>query len=257
VQHNVRIYHTSDLHDHRGFVSRLRALRAEQPGLLFDCGDSLRGSQTVYHRSEPIIDEIDAAGYDAQAIGNREFHYLFSLLRARARRMRHPLICTNLLDTKNRELPFVRSMVCEPEGNSGVRMHVLGLLIMQYPVGSAWEHVFGWRFLQPWDAIEDYAKTIPDGDMLVVLSHIGLSLDRKLAERVPRIDLILGGHSHDTLFEPEIVHDVPIVHAGPYGEYVSCTELSYNADRKRFTIDNFALVPLLAPVLAEGTDERS
>ena len=81
--------------------------------------------------------------------------------------------------------------------------------------------------------------------MLLVLSHVGLSLDRELARRVPRIDLILGGHSHDTLFEPEIAGDVPSVHAGPYGQYVSRTELAYDAQRGRFAIDDFALVPLL------------
>ena len=56
----------------------------ERPGLLFDSGDSLRGSQSLYLRNEPMMAELDAAGYDAQAIGNREFHYLFGLLRARA-----------------------------------------------------------------------------------------------------------------------------------------------------------------------------
>jgi 2',3'-cyclic-nucleotide 2'-phosphodiesterase (5'-nucleotidase family) len=238
----VRIYHTSDLHDHRGIVPRLQQLRAEGPGLLFDCGDSLRGSQTVYHRREPIIAEIDAAGYDAQAIGNREFHYLFPLLRARAAQMHHPLICTNLRDTKERPLPFDASLVIDYEG---VRIHVLGLLIMQYPVGSRLERVFGWRFLDPWDAVEPYAARVPDGDMLVVLSHVGLSLDRKLAARVPRIDLILGGHSHDTLFVPEYVGDVPIVHAGPYGQYASRTDLRYDSQRGRFAIDEFTLVPLL------------
>jgi len=238
----MRIYHTSDMHDHRGFAPRLDALRAREPGLLFDCGDSLRGSQTVYHRREPIVAEIDAAGYDAQAIGNREFHYLFPLLRARAASMRHPLICTNLLDTKGRELPFRRSLVLDRDG---ARIHVLGLLIMQYPVGSPLERVFGWRFLDPWDAVGAYAAGVPDGDMLLVLSHVGLSLDRKLAERVPRIDLILGGHSHDTLFAPEMVGEVPIVHAGPYATYVSRTELSHDARRGRFGIDGFALVPLL------------
>lgn len=238
----MRIYHTSDLHDRRGIAARLRELRAVQPGLLFDCGDSLRGSQTVYHRREPIVDEIDAAGYDAQAIGNREFHYLYPLLRARAQRMAHPLVCTNLIDTKNRPLPFVPSMTLRQDG---VNVHVLGLLIMQYPLGSPWERVFGWRFLDPWDAIEPYARGVPDGDALVVLSHVGLSLDRKLAERVPRIDLILGGHSHDTLFEPEYAGDVPIVHAGPYGRFVSRTVLRYDAGRSRFAIDEFALVSLL------------
>ncbi len=238
----MRIYHTSDMHDHRGFGPRLEALRAREPGLLFDCGDSLRGSQTVYHRNEPIIAEIDAAGYDAQAIGNREFHYLFPLLRARASKMRHPLVCTNLLDTKGRDLPFVRSLVFDREG---ARIHVLGLLIMQYPVGSPLERVFGWRFLDPWDAVGEYAASVPEGEMLLVLSHVGLPLDRKLAERVPRIDLILGGHSHDTLFVPEIVAGVPILHAGPYAKYVSRTELTYDAARKRFAIADFALLPLL------------
>jgi len=239
----MRIYHTSDLHDHRGFAPRLRALREERPGLLFDCGDSLHGSQTVYYRREPVIGEIDAAHYDAQAIGNREFHYLYPLLRARAAKMAHPLVCSNLLDVKGRPLPFVHSLVIDDA--SGARIHVLGLLIMQYPAGSPWERIFGWRFLDPWDAIAPYAATIPDGEMLLVLSHVGLRLDRKLAERVPRIDLILGGHSHDTLFEPEYVNGVPIVHAGPYGQYVSRTELQYDAEHGRFGIDDYTLVPLL------------
>lgn len=240
----IRLYHTSDLHDHRGFVRRLRSLRDAEPGVLFDCGDSLRGSQTVYHRREPIIGEIDRAEYDAQAIGNREFHYLFPLLAARARTMRHPLICTNLLDTKNRALPFLRSLVL-PSGDGTHRLHLLGLLIMQYPLGSRWERIFGWRFLPPADAIAPYAASMPAGDALVVLSHVGLRLDRELAAAVPRIDLILGGHSHDTLFEPEYVGDVPIVHAGPYGRYVSRSELEYDAARDRYAIARFGLLPLL------------
>ncbi len=103
----MRIYHTSDLHNHGGIAAPLRAMREQAPGLLFDCGDSLRGSQTVYHRSEPIIAEIDRAGYDAQAIGNREFHYLFGCVRSRIAHMQHPVVCSNLVDTKNRDLPFL------------------------------------------------------------------------------------------------------------------------------------------------------
>lgn len=236
----LRIYHTSDLHDHRGIVQPLRELRAREPGLLFDCGDSLRGSQTVYHRREPIIAEIDAAGYDAQGIGNREFHYLFGCVRARAAQMHHPLVCTNLVDVQGRELPFRRSLQLEYQG---VRVHVLSLLIMQYPVGSAWERVFGWRFLDPAAAIGEFAQNIPEGDPVVVLSHLGLSLDRKLAAAMPRIDLLLGGHSHDTLEQPEYVNGVPIVHAGPYGKFTSRTLLE--RDGGRWKIHAFDLVRLL------------
>ncbi|HEY9085279.1 MAG TPA: hypothetical protein VIN40_04990 [Candidatus Tyrphobacter sp.] len=242
----IRCYHTSDLHDHRGFSHRLLALRAQRPGLLFDCGDSLRGSQTVYRRREPVLSEIDRAGYDAQAIGNREFHYLFAFLAARARRMQHPLLCTNLIDLKGRRLPFVPSLVLRSDEALGApRVHLLGLLIMQYPVGSRWERLFGWRFLPPEEAVAPYAQSMPEGDALIVLSHIGLRLDRALAAAVPRIDLILGGHSHDTLFKPEYSGEVPIVHAGPYGRYVSRTELEYDAGRGRYAVSRFDLLPLL------------
>ena len=239
----IRIYHTSDLHDRRGIAAPLRRLREARPGLLFDCGDSLRGSQSLYYRNEPIVAELDAAGYDAQAIGNREFHYLFGLLRARAASMRHPLVCTNLQDVKGRPLPFARSLAFAA---GAATVHVLGLLIMQYPQGSPWERVFGWRFLDPWDAIEPYARSLGENDVLVVLSHLGLSLDSELAKRVPRIDLLLGGHSHDTLEAPRRVGDVPIVHAGPYGRFVSRSELVFDREHRRFRLADFALVPLLS-----------
>jgi 2',3'-cyclic-nucleotide 2'-phosphodiesterase (5'-nucleotidase family) len=237
----LTIYHTSDLHDRRGIVARLRALRAERPGLLFDCGDSLRGSQTVYRRDEPIIAEIDAAGYDAQGIGNREFHYVFGLLAARARRMRHPLVCTNLVDVRGRPLPFVPELSFE---RPGWKLRVFSLLVVQYPEGSLWERVFGWRFRDPIETARELAATTPAGTTLVVLSHLGLSADRALARAVPRLDLILGGHSHDTLFSPDTGAGVPIVHAGPYGEYVSRTGLIAGDAPGRVRIADFALVPL-------------
>jgi 2',3'-cyclic-nucleotide 2'-phosphodiesterase (5'-nucleotidase family) len=240
----IRIYHTADLHDRRGFSRRLRALQDEAPGLLADSGDALRGSQTVFRRSEPISAEMNAAGYDVRAAGNREFHYLYACLRARAAAMQQPLVCSNLIDLRERPLPFARSLVVE---HGGTRVHFLGLLVRQYPVGSRWERLFGWRFLPPEEVVEEYARAMKAGEMLVVLSHLGLRADRSLAQRVPRIDVILGGHSHDTLFEPEVVGGVPIVHAGPYGRYVSRTELDYDAASGRYRVRAFALVPLLGP----------
>jgi 5'-nucleotidase len=238
----LRLWHTSDLHDHRGFAPTLRALREAEPGLTFDCGDSLRGSQTIYHKNEPIIAEIDAAGYDAQGMGNREFNYLFDLVAARARKMAHPLVCSNLVDTRGRTLPFVPELRFERDG---WKLRVFSLLVVQYPEGSPWERVFGWRFLDPLAVVRHYAETTPDDETLVALSHVGLRLDRQIARAVPRLDLILGGHSHDTLFAPELVGRVPIVHAGPYGRYVSRTELE-REDDGRARIARFDLVPLLA-----------
>ena len=200
----IRIYHTSDLHDHRGIVPRLRALRAQEPGLLFDCGDSLRGSQTVYHRNEPIVAEIDAAGYDAQAIGNREFHYLFPFA-AGPRRAHAPSAGLHESDRHERPARCLSLPVADLASATGFAFTCSACWSCSIRPAARGSAIFGWRFLDPWDAIAPMrASRRATENCVVVLSHIGLSLDRKLAQRVPRIDLLLGGHSHDTLLEPGV-----------------------------------------------------
>ena len=243
-----RIYHTSDLHDHRGIARYLSLLRKEAPGLLIDCGDTLRGSQTVYHRDEPIIDEMNEAGYDLGVPGNREFHYIHRLMQARLEKMQRPLICANLIDRFGRPLPFAREYSAVFDERRMIRF--FGLIVMQYPTDSPWERLLGWRFLDPITVAKEIASGVTPDEVLVILSHLGLEMDRQLAQAVPRIDLILGGHSHDTLQEPEYVGDVPIIHAGPYGRYVSATDLTYDTQRKRARIAQSSLLPLLPPVLA-------
>jgi 2',3'-cyclic-nucleotide 2'-phosphodiesterase (5'-nucleotidase family) len=180
-------------------------------------------------------------------MGNREFNYLFAAVRARVVQMRHPFICSNLIDTKRRALPFERTWSLDrDDGTRMWKLRFCALLVPQYPHGSAWERIFGWRFLDPYAVAREFAARLHDDETLVVLSHLGLRADRVLAEAVPRIDLILGGHSHDTLAAPEYVGEVPIVHAGPYGHHVSRTELVYDAAAGRGRIENFALLPLLA-----------
>ncbi|MGH7662274.1 MAG: metallophosphoesterase [Vulcanimicrobiaceae bacterium] len=235
----MRIYHTSDLHDHRGIVSPLRRMREQDPGLYVDCGDSLRGSQTVFFRREPIIAELDDAGCDVQAMGNREFNYLFPVVRSRAVQMHHPFVCSNLIDVRGRRLPFRRDYTIDS-------LRFCALLVPQYPSGSPWERLFGWRFLDPYEVTANFASSLGKDQTLVVLSHLGLRADRLLAQRVPRIDLLLGGHSHDTTPEPERVGNVPIVHAGPYGRFVSRSELEPESETGRMRLTRFALVPLLA-----------
>jgi 2',3'-cyclic-nucleotide 2'-phosphodiesterase (5'-nucleotidase family) len=46
------------------------------------------------------------------------------------------------------------------------------------------------------------------------------------------------------LQQPAVVRGVPIVHAGPYGQYVSRTNLQY--DGSRWRLRDFKLLPLLA-----------
>jgi 2',3'-cyclic-nucleotide 2'-phosphodiesterase (5'-nucleotidase family) len=233
------VYHTSDVHDRRGFGARLAAV-AEPGALLFDSGDALRGSSTVYYRDEPVMREFAIAPYRAQAVGNREFHYLHRCMLARANRMPIPWVCSNLIDLRDRAPLLRRELVIEA---AGVRVRVFGLLVPQYRTGSPWEAVFGWRFLAPHAALAQLLPARAAHEIVIVLSHLGLAADRELAGRFPQIGAILGGHSHDTLATPEIVNGVPIAHPGAFARYAGRLEL--DASGEVTAVRSYRLVALL------------
>src|SRR5271165_4290059 len=172
---SLTIYHTADVHGRTGFGAPLAAL-VEPSALLVDCGDSLLGSSTIYRRDEPVIADFAAAPYRAQAVGNREFHYVHAWFAARARAMPMPMICSNLLDLKDRKAPYLRSLVVQA---GQVRVRLLALLAPQYRTGSGWEAVFGWRFLSVNAAMDELLAADEAADALLVLSHLGLPADRE------------------------------------------------------------------------------
>jgi 2',3'-cyclic-nucleotide 2'-phosphodiesterase (5'-nucleotidase family) len=65
----------------------------------------------------------------------------------------------------------------------------------------------------------------PGFDVLVSLSHIGLTRDRELAARRPEIDLIVGGHTHALLESGEKIGRTTIVQAGWFGKYFGTTKI--------------------------------
>jgi len=65
-------------------------------------------------------------------------------------------------------------------------------------------------------------------DLMVMVSHLGLGDDKLLAEQVNGIDVILGGHSHTIMYEPEIVNNTIILQAGSDGLFVGRLDLEIN-----------------------------
>ncbi|MGI2259439.1 bifunctional metallophosphatase/5'-nucleotidase [Shewanella sp. GXUN23E] len=83
---------------------------------------------------------------------------------------------------------------------------------------------------------------------ILVLSHLGLDGDRKLAEAVDGISLIVGGHSHtlqgssQALGQPalsygERVNNTPIVHAGKYAETLGLADIEFAPSGEVITLN--------------------
>ena len=197
----LTLLHTNDMH---GRVSCLDWLErnlvrySRESTLLLDAGDAIGGSNTAFRRFEPNLARMTALGYDGMTMGNREFHYLRGILNWREEERGFPLLAANLEDMRGSNR-WRRSVRYE---KSGLRVGVVGATVVQYPVGAFWERLFGFRFLDPLlclgAVIEELRR---DCDLVVFLSHLGLDQDRRAAERF-ELDLILGGHTHDTTVEP-------------------------------------------------------
>ncbi len=77
------------------------------------------------------------------------------------------------------------------------------------------------------------AELDPWTDLLILLTHNGVEDDRELARRLAGVgvDVIVGGHSHTRLEEPELVEGILIVQAGSAWANLGRLDLAVEEDR--------------------------
>lgn len=219
----IRILHTNDFHGMlRGEVlAGLLALR-ETCDLYFDCGDAIRaGNLAIPLKREAAWNALEELRCDASVLGNRETHPLEAAFRKKLQGASHPVLCANLHD-KDGQYPLARSVILE---RSGFRIGVFGVMVAMVTEKMATQAAS--RYL--WDAPIPVALAMaeelrPQADLVVALTHIGFAQDRKLAEAGPKVDLILGGHSHTVLEEPAVVSGIPILQTGSHGRFAGIYE---------------------------------
>jgi len=223
------LIHTNDLHDN--FPQKTLDALLTPECILFDSGDAIGGSNTVYRAKEPILNKMNSVGYRAMAMGNREFHYLRRVLRQRQKTAQFPMMAANVVDLKNEV--NIESVLYFTANR--LKIGVFGLTVPQFPAYSSWERFTGWRFLEPFDIARNLASELREkgADFVICLSHLGFNRDRKMALDCPGIDLILGGHSHTILTKPYKENSTVILQSGAYGRFVGRWKLDVELENDR------------------------
>lgn len=219
----LTVLHTGDLHGKLSstIADKIRALKTKLPGcLLLDAGDAVT-SGNIYFRpgGEPILRLMSEAGYDAMTMGNREFHFLASGFKSKVSLAQFPVLCTNIrCKNSSSSLPVIHSTFFDI---ADVRVAVFGLTVPMITPGMLASKVSPYVFDDPIEAAKQVVPKLKDSsDVLIALTHIGIDKDVELAELVPGIDLIVGGHTHLASHGPKLVAGTPIVHAGCWGRYL-------------------------------------
>lgn len=87
---------------------------------------------------------------------------------------------------------------------------------------------------------------------VVLLSHNGFDVDKKLAADVPGIDVILTGHTHDAIPEPVMVGQTALIASGSHGKFVSRVDLDVQADGVKAV--HHRLIPIFSDVIAPDAE---
>ena len=203
----------------------IKQLRDEKPDatIVVDAGDTWHGAgMSVVDKGVSMVKIMNAIGYDAMAPGNWEFFYKKDHLLDLVEQSDFPVIAYNVTDKEWDEPVFEPYTIKEV---NGVKVAIVGLT---YPWTALTSAVRGsaqhWKFGIKEEAARellDEVRAEHDPDLVLVVSHGGLGLDQKFAQRVDGIDVLASGHTHDPIFDPVVWNDTIIYQGGAHGKYVT------------------------------------
>ena len=237
----------------------VKRVRAARPGrtLLLDGGDTLQGSApALWSRGEDMVRVSNQLGVD---VLTAHWEFVYGIDRVRdlvGDRERRGLFAGDFVAHNVRDgwgdRVFRPSTIREV---GGVSVGVIGQAFPYTPVAHPRRFVPDLTFGIREDGVQALVNELRDdrkADLVVLLSHNGVSVDRKLAARVRGLDVILGGHTHDALPQPIVVGRTLVVNSGSHGKFLS--RLDLDVRRGRIAAHRYRLIPVLARHVPEDAE---
>lgn len=225
IHQSLTILYTNDLHSHFDVMPRISAMveeQRQQPNtdvLLLDIGDHMDRAflETEGTMGRVNVDVLNLMRYDVITIGNNEgLTFTPEQLKEVYSHLACPVVCGNIKEKENNHIPdYMQSEVVIHKGN--LRIGLIGATV---PFTLFYD-LMGIEAVDPINTIATSVQRLRSKvDLIIVMSHMGLPFDEKLAESVEGIDVILGGHTHHLLEEPLYINNTVISAAGKFGRHI-------------------------------------
>ncbi|MEX2481687.1 MAG: thiosulfohydrolase SoxB [Gammaproteobacteria bacterium] len=215
--------------------------------LLLDGGDTWQGSYTALEtRGADMVEVMNALGVDAMT-AHWEFTYGEARVDELRARLHCPFLAANVFDTAWDEPVFESTAMFE---RGGVRIAVIGQAFPYTPVANPRHLIPNWSFGIREEAVAAAVAAAREAGagLVVLLSHNGFDVDRKLAGRIPGIDVILTGHTHDALPAVVTVGRTLLVASGSHGKFLS--RLDVDVGPQGVKDFRYRLIPVFADAIA-------
>ena len=232
-------------------VKAIRAERGEDKVLFLDGGDTWQGSYTsLKTNGEDMVECMKLLKPDAMT-AHWEFTFGTERLLELVEQMGYPMLCSNVFDAEWDEPAFEHTAFFD---RGGVRVAVIGQAMPYTPIANPrWmfpEYSFGIR-PEVLQANVDAAREA-GAEVVVLLSHDGFDVDRKLATVVKGIDVILTGHTHDAIPRAVEVEGTILLSSGSHGKYLGRVDLEVK-DGKVVGY-NSTLIPVFSDVITPDAE---
>lgn len=227
----------------------VNAIRAERPTqtLFLDGGDTWQGSYTsLQTQGEDMVRVMNAMKTDAMT-AHWEFTYGTDRVEELIEKMDFPFLAANVRDTDWEEPVFESTSYFE---RGGVKVAVIGQAFPYTPIANPRYMIPSWSFgIREKELQESVDAARAEGaELVVLLSHNGFDVDRKLASNVTGLDVVLTGHTHDAVPEAIKVGKTLLIASGSHGKFLSRLDLDIrDGEVKDF---RYRLIPVLSDVIA-------
>ena len=228
-----------------GYINKVR--QEEKNVLYAIAGDMFCGSiiDSEFH-GVSTIQIMNMLAPDIVTVGNHEVDYGVAHLLFLEKCAEFPIINANLYIKTNHTRLFDPYRVIEIDG---MKILFIGVLTEITLMKCKKDELVG-TFVTLEDAAKEVGKicnayNATDVDMTVLLTHIGLEEDKKLAEMLDPawgVDVIIGGHSHSFMDEPAVVNGIPIVQAGTGTDQIGRFDMMIDTDTN--SIDSYTWTPV-------------
>jgi len=234
-------------------VNAIRAERGADRCLLLDGGDALQGSYgALTSEGWNMVRVLDALGVEATT-----GHWEFTLGADRIQQLygnkdrrgmaKAAFLASNVRDVDFEEPVFKGWQMFE---KGGLLIAVIGQSFPYTAIAHPRRLVPKWWFGIREAALGRLVSHVrkAGADLVVLLSHNGFDVDRKLAGRVAWSDVILSGHTHDALPMPVSESSgTLLIASGSHGKFLSRLDLVVK-DRKVVDL-RYRLIPLFADAI--------
>ncbi|XP_033230427.1 apyrase-like [Belonocnema kinseyi] len=177
-----------------------RQLLNDRPNAIFlNAGDQFQGSFWYFLFKWNVTAEfMNKLPLDAMTIGNHEFDDGIAGLVPFLQKVKAPVVVSNINDANEPTIKglYQNSTIIE---RGGRKIGIIGVILSTVNLLSKTERL---EFSDEVKTVNAEADRLKAGavEIIIVLSHCGISVDRIMAAKCPNIDIIVGGHSHTFLY---------------------------------------------------------